>query len=63
MPPSNNSTLIWLASASMLFSKTSLSAEAGLSTTSPAQIRLTKLSLSDCIHTIRGIGYKFEMDI
>ena len=25
--------------------------------------KLTKLSLSDCIHTIRGIGYKFEMDI
>ena len=24
--------------------------------------KLTKLSLSDCIHTIRGIGYKFEME-
>ena len=40
IPPSSISTEILLAPASMLFSTSSLTIEAGLSTTSPAEIRL-----------------------
>jgi hypothetical protein len=44
MPPAANLTFIFLAPESMAFSTSSFNALAGLSTTSPAAMRLTKFS-------------------
>src|SRR5437016_5549036 len=57
LPPSSRATAIWAAPASMAFSTSSFTADAGRSMTSPAAIRLAVLSSRRTILLAMGFRY------